>query len=158
MLSQLDYSTAKNIGFHFSTPYGWVTVTGDGKWHGHKLAIEWVKKEIKKVPSCRDTKPAHYKNNHLIMGPETFGFSKALELLNQGKRVARQGWNGEGMFVFLVQGSTFEVNRAPLNEFYAEGTEVTYRPHLDMKAADGTIGVWLASQTDILADDWVEVT
>jgi len=57
----------------------------------------------------------------------------------------------------LVDGSKFEVNRAPLNKFFDEGTEVEYRPHLDMRAADGTIGVWLASQSDILAEDWFVV-
>lgn len=84
-------------------------------------------------------------------------FSEALHQLKYGARMARVGWNGKGMFVFLVKGSQFEVNRAPLNEFYPMGTPVTYRPHLDMQAADGTVGVWTASHTDLLADDWVVV-
>ena len=83
-----------------------------------------------------------------------FDFGAALYLLKRGYRMRRRGWNGQGMFVFLVDGSTFKVNRPPLDQFYEHGTEVTYRPHLDMKAADGTIGVWLASQTDMLAEDW----
>jgi len=85
---------------------------------------------------------------------EEHNFGWALAQLQKGLRVARAGWNGKNMFVFLVAGSTFKVDRAPLDKFYPEGTEVTYRPHLDMRAADGTIGVWLASQTDLLADDW----
>lgn len=86
-----------------------------------------------------------------------FNFGRAIYLLKDGRRVAREGWNGKDMFIFLVDGSEFEVNRAPLNKFYSEGTKVTYRPHIDMKAVDGTIGVWLASQTDMLADDWFVV-
>lgn len=82
-------------------------------------------------------------------------FGEALHLLKNGHRVTRAGWNGKDMFVFLVQGSEFVVNRPPLLGIYPEGTPIKYRPHLDMRAADGTIGVWLASQTDILADDWV---
>lgn len=85
-------------------------------------------------------------------------FSDALNHLKQGKRLTRLGWNGKDMFVFLVNGSNFAVNREPLLSILGEGTEVTYRPHLDMKAADGTIGVWLASQTDILAEDWAIVS
>lgn len=81
-------------------------------------------------------------------------FSDALKAAKQGHRIARKGWSGKGMFVFLVSGSVFKVNREPLLSMLGEGTEVTYRPHLDMKAADGTIGVWLASQTDLLAEDW----
>ena len=81
-------------------------------------------------------------------------FGLAVEAMKKGKKVARVGWNGKGMFVFLVQGSTFKVSRAPLNQFYEEGTEVNYCPHIDMKTADNKIVPWLASQTDVLADDW----
>ena len=82
-------------------------------------------------------------------------FSKALEALKEGKKVARAGWNGKNMFVFLVPGSVFKVNRAPLLGIYPEGTEINYHAHIDMKTADDQIVPWLASQTDILAEDWV---
>lgn len=81
-------------------------------------------------------------------------FSAALEEIKDGKRVRRRGWNGKGMFIFLVNGSNFVVNREPLLSILGEGTEVTYRPHIDMRDAEGKIVPWLASQTDILADDW----
>jgi hypothetical protein len=81
-------------------------------------------------------------------------FSSALLEIKNGKKVARAGWNGKDMFVFLVQGSTFKVNRAPLNQFYAEGTEVQYHGHIDMKTAQGYIVPWQPSQADLLADDW----
>ncbi|CUW40260.1 conserved protein of unknown function(containing Bacteriophage domain,3-87) [Magnetospirillum sp. XM-1] len=86
-----------------------------------------------------------------------FSFSDALNHLKSGKKVARSGWNGKGMFVFLVPGSTFKVNRAPLLGIYPEGTEINYCPHIDMKTADDKIVPWLASQTDVLADDWTLV-
>ena len=88
------------------------------------------------------------------MGEEIFGFDRAINCLKNGLKVARTGWNGKGMFVFLVQGSEFKVNRPPLNEFYPEGTEITYRPHIDMKTADGEIVPWVASQSDLVAEDW----
>jgi hypothetical protein len=81
-------------------------------------------------------------------------FSSALVALKNGFRVARAGWNGKGMFIFLVEGSTFKVNRRPLLGIYPEGTEVKYHAHVDMKTADGMIVPWLCSQTDMLADDW----
>ena len=81
-------------------------------------------------------------------------FSQALQLLKRGERVARSGWNGKGMFIFLVPGSTFKVNRPPLMGIYPEGTEVKYHAHVDMKTADGQVVPWLCSQTDLLADDW----
>jgi len=84
-------------------------------------------------------------------------FSKALELLKKGEKVARVGWNGKGMFLFLVPGSTFKVNRPPLLGIYPEGTEIKYHAHIDMKTADGQVVPWLASQTDLLADDWLTI-
>lgn len=81
-------------------------------------------------------------------------FGVALNHLKDGRKVARRGWNGKGMFLFLVPGSTFKVNRAPLLGIYPEGTEINYCPHIDMRTADNKIVPWLASQTDILAEDW----
>lgn len=84
-------------------------------------------------------------------------FGQALVLLKDGAKVAREGWNGKGMFVFLVPGSTFKVNRAPLLGIYPEGKEITYHAHIDMKTADNQIIPWLASQADMLAEDWMIV-
>lgn len=88
---------------------------------------------------------------------ETFNFSEALARVKEARKVARSGWNGKGMFIFLVPGSQFAVNRPPLLGIYPEGTIINYHAHIDMRTADGTIVPWLASQTDILANDWVEV-
>lgn len=81
-------------------------------------------------------------------------FGQALDELKAGKRLQREGWNGKGMFIFLVPGSTFSVNRAPLLGIFPEGTEINYRSHIDMKAADGGIFVWNPNQLDMLAEDW----
>ena len=81
-------------------------------------------------------------------------FGEALVALKAGKKVSRAGWNGKGMFLFLVPGSTFQVNRPPLLGIYPEGTEINYCPHIDMKTADEKVVPWLASQTDVLAEDW----
>jgi len=84
----------------------------------------------------------------------SFSFGDAVHLLKAGHKVARKGWNGKGMFLFLVDGSTFKVNRPPLLGIYEEGTEINYLPHIDMKTADGSVVPWLASQTDLLTNDW----
>lgn len=81
-------------------------------------------------------------------------FGQALSALRCGGRVERTGWNGRGMFLYLVPGSTFTVNRPPLLGIYEEGTQINYLPHIDMRTADGSCVPWLASQTDILATDW----
>lgn len=81
-------------------------------------------------------------------------FGSALDAIKAGYRVARSGWNGKGMFLFLVPGSKFKVNRPPLLGIYPEGTEVSYHAHIDMKTAQGDVVPWVASQTDVLAEDW----
>ena len=79
----------------------------------------------------------------------------AITYLKSGYKAAKKGWNGKDMFIFLVPGSVFKVNRPPLNTMFDEGTEITYQAHIDMKTADGRIVPWLASQSDMLENDWV---
>lgn len=81
-------------------------------------------------------------------------FGEALAVIKSGGRVARAGWNGKGMFIFLVPGSTFTVNREPLLSIMGEGAQVQYHAHIDMKTAQGYVVPWLASQADMLAEDW----
>ncbi len=81
-------------------------------------------------------------------------FGWAIKQMRIGEKVRRAGWNGKGMFIFLVPGSTFKVNRPPLLGIYPEGTEINYQPHIDMKTAQNTVVPWLASQSDMLATDW----
>ena len=81
-------------------------------------------------------------------------FSEAMVEIKSGKQIARSGWNGTGMFLYLVPASSFVVNRAPLLGIYPSGTEINYQAHIDMKTAQGTCVPWFASQSDILAEDW----
>jgi len=90
----------------------------------------------------------------------TFGL--AIEALKRGERVARAGWNGKGMWIALQAGSviTPEQARGGAAKGRAEegAEEITITPHIDMRAADGSVVVgWLASQTDMLAEDWAIV-
>lgn len=85
---------------------------------------------------------------------KSFDFGVALAYLKTGKRVRRAGWNGKEQFIFLVEGSKFSVNRPPLLGIFAEGTEINYRPHIDLRAADGSVGTWAPSNSDALAEDW----
>lgn len=88
---------------------------------------------------------------------ELMDFSAALREVLAGNKVAREGWNGKGMFIFYVPGSTFQVNRPPLLGIYPEGTTINYHAHVDMKTATGEIVPWLCNQTDMLAEDWAVV-
>lgn len=80
-------------------------------------------------------------------------FHKVLLRLQDGERFRRDSWEA-GSFIFLVPGSSFKVNRSPLLGIYPEGTEIQYHPHIDMKTAQGYVVPWVASQSDLFADDW----
>jgi len=88
---------------------------------------------------------------------EDMRFGQALDELLCGNKIARRGWNGQKQHHRWYIGSVFQVNRPPLLGIYPDGTEITYRPHIDMKTVDGSCVPWVASQTDILADDWYVV-
>lgn len=81
----------------------------------------------------------------------------ALPLLLADSKIDRRGWNGSNMFIFMVPGSEFTVNRAPLLGIYPEGTKIKYLPHIDMKTAQGDVVPWLCSQSDAFATDWCVV-
>lgn len=96
-------------------------------------------------------KPQFEQANRLV-NKMTFGH--AIEAMKIGAKVAREEWGEKNAFVFLVPGSEFKVNRAPLLGIYPEGTEIKYHSHIDMKTTQGYIVPWLASQADMLAEDW----
>lgn len=81
----------------------------------------------------------------------TFGL--AIEALKLGKRVARAGWNGKGMWLFIIKGSS----GLAMKYGYGFGEylgEPTFRDAIFMKTVDNQLVPWTASQTDVLAEDW----
>lgn len=85
----------------------------------------------------------------------TFGL--ALEALKQGNKVARNGWNGKGMFVVLQKGYPEGI---PCNKQTAdawginEGDLFKCNPYMQIKCVDGSHSMWVPSINDCLADDW----
>lgn len=94
---------------------------------------------------------------------KNMNFSWALNVLKAGFKVTRAGWNGKGMFLMMAGG--YSIPKTELRE----GTHITPEflesrsveeleilPHIDMWTADNKyLTGWLASQTDMLADDWM---
>lgn len=93
-------------------------------------------------------------------------FGQALEHLKAGQRVRRAGWNGKGMWLALTPGSEI----SPLDALPGSAAKLALKErvllstkpepikigaHIDMRAADGSLVIgWLASQTDMLSEDW----
>ena len=98
----------------------------------------------------------------MYLGSMNFGL--AVEAMKKGLFVSRHGWNGKDMFIYFVKGTIVDIE--DLRGACAKAVEASSNTapvqsicgHIDMKAADGSIVVgWLASQTDILADDYFVV-
>lgn len=66
-------------------------------------------------------------------------FGEALEALKSGQTVARKGWNGRGMWLGLQR---------------PDANSKMTLPYIYMSTVQGDLVPWLASQTDLLADDW----
>lgn len=108
-----------------------------------------------------------YVERQSISRRKEMNFGAAIEILKAGGLVARQGWNGKKMFLSLNNGSYAagqphgSLIHGVGNELFETGDEgtVTRMPNINMRAANGeTVVGWLASQTDMLAEDWEEVT
>lgn len=87
-------------------------------------------------------------------------FGEAIRELKDGNKVSRHGWNGKGMWIayqkaypdgIAINRNTAEATGIP------EGTVCRFLPYLMMRTADGAFVPWLASQTDVLAEDWAIV-
>lgn len=66
----------------------------------------------------------------------------AIQLMKEGKKVTRAGWNGAGQFLKLQVPDEHSKMR---------------KPYVYISPVDGELVPWLASQTDLLAEDWQEV-
>lgn len=79
-------------------------------------------------------------------------FESALGILKHGLKVGRSGWNGKGMYLYHVPANTYPaVTETAKKEF---GDLVPYGAYIAMKTAQNNVVPWLASQTDLLSEDW----
>jgi hypothetical protein len=93
-------------------------------------------------------------------------FGQAIEILKSGGKVSRNGWNGKGMYLFLLPAATVKTEwcRDPHLKELAEanGGEIECIGSIRMYTHNSTgryavLTGWLASQTDMLSEDWVQV-
>lgn len=121
-----------------------------------------VEEKIKYIADTYDDDLCHRKNPEifikdysLVRGEDEMDFGSALVNAKAGLRIARKGWNGRGMYVFLATDPEF-CTEADISEFEENATQVS--DFLVLRTAQGTLQPgWLASQSDILAEDWYVV-
>ena len=109
---------------------------GRSNHDNHKGYISWSPKDVFE----RSYKAPNLNSN--------LTFGEALEHLKKGARVARSGWNGKGMWLNLINSNAYDVGSKSMHG----ATKLL--PFIAMKTVGDELVPWLASQTDVLAEDW----
>ena len=81
-------------------------------------------------------------------------FGEALHALKNGQAVSRRGWNGRGMFAYLVPAASYPARTGIAKTFWGEYGMVPYRAYLALRTVGGEVATWSPSASDVLADDW----
>jgi len=79
-------------------------------------------------------------------------FGAAIVAAKAGKKVARTGWNGLGMFAYIVPAAHYPASTKIAENHF--GKMVPYRAYWALKTAQNDIATWAPSSSDSLAEDW----
>ena len=88
---------------------------------------------------------------------EKLTFGEAVEAVKLGKKIAREGWNGKGMFVYYVPANKYPFSTEIGKELADDEGKVYYNSYLAIKNVNGTVSTWVPSINDVLAEDWLIV-
>jgi len=83
-------------------------------------------------------------------------FSEALLHLKRGRKVSRSGWNGKGMYIFLIGNNGLKEEGVVTYWTYTNGVNDNHPlgEFIAIKGADNIVLPWVTSQQDVLAEDW----
>lgn len=134
---------------------------------GYLLANYRYRAKQKKSEPCTNNCVAPCEHNDFVVGgsatqvgginlADKFDFGLAIHCLKAGKKVQRAGWNGKGMFLYYVPAASYPMQRNSLETMGGIFPDdmVPYGAYIAMKTAQDNVVPWLASQTDVLAEDW----
>lgn len=101
-------------------------------------------KNIKSISHfvCKMSNPEMNGDNNKKMNTKSINFSDALSLIKKGYALKRTGWNGKGMYI--------------MGQFPDEHSKMN-RPYIFIAGVDSLLVPWIASQTDLFAEDWIIV-
>lgn len=85
---------------------------------------------------------------------EGMDFGMAVNAMKLGKKVARKGWNGSGMFAYYVPAAHYKPNTSVLMDMANDKGLIPHREYMAIKTAQGDIATWAPSGSDSLATDW----
>jgi hypothetical protein len=128
------------------------TLEGTMRLERGDMLITGVKGEI--YPCKADIFAATYDPVTMPPASYTSTFQGALAALKDGRRVARAGWNGKGMFAYMVPAASYPVQTGAAKAHFGDGSLVPYNAYFALKGVDETVSTWVPSVSDLLAEDW----
>lgn len=84
-------------------------------------------------------------------------FGWALNNLRNAKKVAREGWNGKGMFIYYVSSDKYIAKTEIAKSFADDNGLVEYNAYIAIKNVNGTVSTWVPSINDCLSEDWIVI-
>jgi hypothetical protein len=132
---------------------GWVLPEDeDGSDEGYLVQyIDGGKSNTEKFKGYISWSPKEqFDNAYQANGNLSFGH--ALVALKKGRKITRSGWNGSGMYVYLVPANNYPAQTQVAEEEF--GVMVPYREYMVLKTAQNDVATWAPSCSDALADDW----
>jgi len=102
--------------------------------------------------------------DYKLLKKENCNFGEAISALKKGRRVARDGWNGKGLFVFMQVPAEISIDIIPKmqslpnsvkDEFIKRGNSINYSNQMAIVNQNNEINGWTPSGSDALATDWV---
>ena len=88
------------------------------------------------------------------MKTQNLTFGEATEAAKRGLAVAREGWNGSNMFVYIVPAAAYPAQTGVATGYWGENL-VPYREYWALKTAQNDVATWAPSGSDTLAEDWL---
>lgn len=143
---------------------GYISWSPAAQFEGAYKEVQTVTRSYVCGVTCQKAGPTcnGYCTNGLIPSPGSYtiplmDFGRALQMLKEGKKVARIGWNGKGMFVYYVPAASYPVQTGAAKSHFGEGSMVPYNAYMAIKNVDETVSTWVPSVNDCLSEDWMVI-
>ena len=111
---------------------------GESNHPDHKGYISWSPENV-------------FDDAYKVSGQMSFGM--ATEAAKRGYKVARSGWNGAGMFAYIVPANSYPAQTEAIKGTFTDDM-VPYREYWALKTAQNDVAMWSPSGSDSLANDW----
>lgn len=123
--------------------------------HRNEDYIGAIVKSAERMAASNEAMQSSLSNISIVDSSMAGTFGYALAFLKRGAKIARAGWNGKGMFAYLVPANTYPAQTGAAKSFFGAAGMVPYNAYMVLKGSDDTVSTWAPSGSDSLAEDWI---